>query len=204
MSATANPVDETVAGTLEIMLGKGEAAGAGMDRVLLSAQTFVLSFVAVGLMLLIDATVHSMNYSLQAANGKELVLGRIAYVVLSSMATTVGYVAFVVLLFIACRLLDLRQRFEVSLLVHNWSGAIVSALFLPVAALYALTSRGGDPSPFWNLAMLLVFSFVVVAGLRVTRVTLGCTTGQSVAVFMLSGLASLVATHAAETMLGLA
>ncbi|MEL6751048.1 MAG: hypothetical protein AAFO70_03100 [Pseudomonadota bacterium] len=194
-----NWLDQQIGATADIMLGRGTAPGRGMARLDTSHAAFRTSFMAILLMVLIDATAHSLGYTARGDLDLNGDMGRVSYVVRSSLATLAAYAAMLFALVLVCRNPPYDARFNAVVIANNWANAIVSALFLPLAFGYALI--GGD-NGFWLLVVASTLAIVAVAATRILRDTLEISLGAAMGLFAATFLLSIFVSNGVEGVLG--
>jgi formate-dependent nitrite reductase membrane component NrfD len=119
----------------------------------------------------------------------------------------IGYCASMVCLFLLCRTVGEQKKFPVAIAVHNWAAPIVSLAFLPLLALtFFLGGDGSEGSGNVVLDMISVLwiGVLVLAGLRLLRLSLDLTMSKAAVFFVITAAVSLVTTQGLESLLGLA
>ncbi len=193
-------LDENFAGTIDIMLGRST----GLKRIDLSKGGFFWSFSA----LLITGFVDMASLSL-LFNGfseqQQLAVSKFYFVFGKLLVAMMGYLASLTLLFLLCRTPSEKRNFPTCVIVHNWASTVVSVAFLPLIFLSVIV---GPETPensngMLTLISLLWLGLLVLAGLRIIRISLDIPWSKTGWYFASTALVSLVLAEGLEKMMGL-
>jgi len=192
-------LSENLLGALEVML----ARPSGMKRMDLTPEGFWLSFYGLLLTALVDMTALAVNYPSVLARLGEAAPGRFYFVLGTLAASLVGYASAMLALFLLCRSESEARGFPTSFAVHNWASPVISIAILPIIVASELLHAPGQSSVLETMLMLSIIAALIVAGIRILRISLLLTAGRAAAYFAITTIVSLSISQGLEGLLGL-
>ncbi|MEL6948080.1 MAG: hypothetical protein AAFO73_10650 [Pseudomonadota bacterium] len=192
-------ISENLIGAVDVMLGRDR----GMQRMDLTPDGFWKSFWGLLLALLLDAFAFGLFYPLFAERMDEAAPSRFVFIFGSLIASFIGYAAAMLALFLLCRSPDEARGFPTSLAVHNWSRPVLSAVVLPLYILIIAIGEPGQPTALDTMLGLAIMAALVVAGVRILRISLLLTPGKAIGYFALTTLVFLAISSGLESLFGL-
>lgn len=200
MSGTPVTLTGTFVGVTEIMLGRAS----GMRRIDLSSGGFWLSFYGLVLAGLVDTSVQSMIYSssvvTQATGGQS----RLYFVAAGVAIDLVSYGLSMLALYFLVQRLNLQKGFADCVIVHNWAAPVVSLALMPVLFVMLMARENAFPDPpgtGWALVYVSMLSLLIVAGIRLLRISLQTDFARALGLFAASAAVSLILDSWLETVL---
>lgn len=191
---------ENIRGAIEIMFAKPS----GLARMDLSSAGLVVSFAALVIAGLIDASAYSLRHAeifarLVAAD-QSAEWSRLGYTLMNLLIALVSYAVSIFIVYLLATESE-KTRVPDVVTVNNWAAPVVSLAVLPFIVLdYFLPSLRG----VITMAMLGVLLCILVAGWQIMTISMNATPGRGGWLFTVSAVTSLIVNASLERFVGLA
>ncbi|EFL89857.1 hypothetical protein [Ahrensia sp. R2A130] len=201
MSATnQDGAVENIRGAIEIMLAKPS----GLSRMDLSAAGFAISFAALLIAGLIDASAYSIRYgsidAQLAAEGLPVEWSALGYILSSLIIGLASYgVSVLIIMLIANE--DERRRVPTMVTVNNWAAPVVSLVVLPLILAEAVLP---SLQVAINLTFIGLLICILVAGWQIMTISMEAAPGRGAWLFAVSLVTSVIVNATLERWVGLA
>ncbi|MEM8748759.1 MAG: hypothetical protein AAGF28_00545 [Pseudomonadota bacterium] len=193
-------LDSNLIGAAEMMLGRQS----GLSKLDLSAAGVGLSFYGLLLTGLIDAASVSITFDAYNAAETDPTTGKPTYILGSLISAFAGYAASLFALYLLCRTPQEQARFPIALVAQNWASPVLSLVFLPIfwitSVLAVDQQSGASLAPFLVAGSIAI---LVLAGVRLLRISLDVTLAKAVALFLMTTAVSIVVREGFSSLLGL-
>ncbi|MEM9677094.1 MAG: hypothetical protein AAF890_03470 [Pseudomonadota bacterium] len=190
---------ENLLGALDVMLSRST----GMKRIDLTPEGFWNSFYGLLITALVDMIALSLSHPTVVSRMGDAAPEKFYFVFGNLTAALVGYASAMLALFLLCRSESEARGFPTSLAVHNWASPVISMAILPIIFITELTRTQGQTGVLETFLMISIIAALIVAGIRILRISLLLTPGRASAYFAITTLVSLSISQGLEGIMGL-